>query len=65
MMEERRGFEGRNLSRARGRWGRGAERLFRMLSQPLQMPERLATATLACGMRQVVTNHYVALVDRE
>jgi hypothetical protein len=65
MMEERRGYEGRDLLRARGRWGRGAERLFRMLSQPLQLPERLATATLACWTRQVVTNHYVALVQRE
>jgi hypothetical protein len=45
--------------------GGGVRKSFPDLSQPLQVPERLATATLACWMRQVVTNHYVALVNPE
>jgi len=65
MMEERRGYEGRDLLR-RAAGGGGVRKDFSgCLSQPLQLPERLATATLACWTRQVVTNHYVALVERE
>ena len=65
MMEERRGYEGRDLLR-RAAGGGGVRKDFSgCLSQPLQAPDRLTGATPTPEGQQAVTNHYVALVERE